>query len=207
MPIYVQRGTGLRLERVTYPFHDSRTITGATPERSLPMFRGQLAGATDIDTNFTGSGSLDRPQEYWLYAMRLIPVNEPAFGDDVSPPVAQNLIIDTFRILRNYLVFLKIGPKEYWKSPGWLNLAGAGLESDFFLTDNRAAGAGQVKAFANARNGRPDARAIYTWSIPVHIPTLQSIICQLTAPGAAFTLSANRLAYIVWDGEHGREIS
>ncbi len=207
MPIYVQKDTGLRLERITYPFHDSRTITGATPQRTLNMYRGLEGGATEIDTNFTGSGAFDRPQEYWMYAMRVVPVNIPGFNFDTTPPVAQNLILDTFQILRNYLLFLKIGPKEYWSSPSWLNLAGAGLESDFSFSDNRAAGAAQVTAFANARNGRPDSRAIYTWSIAVHIPTLQSIQCQLRAPGAAFTLCQDRLVYIVWDGEWGREIS
>lgn len=207
MPIYVQKGTGLRLERVTYPFHDSRTITGAAPERTLNFFRGQQAGATDLDTNFLGAGSFDRPQEYWLYAMRVVPVNSPQFNQDVTPAVAQQMILDTFTILRNYLLFLKIGPKEYWKSPGWLNPAGVGLSTDFAFFDNRAAAAGQVAAYANARNGHNDTRAIYTLSIPIHIPTLQSIQFQMQAPGAAFTLNANRLVYVVWDGEWGREIS
>ena len=207
MPIYVQQGTGLRLERVTFPFHDSRVITGAAPERSINFFRGLVAGQTEIDNNFQGNGSFDRPQEYWLYAMRVIPVIAPAFGDDVSPPVAQNVILDFFAIIRNYLLSLTIGPKNYWQSPSFLNLAGLGLEADLAMTDNRAAAAGQVKVFANARNGRPDNRAIYTLSIPIHVPTLQAIKYQLIAPGAAFTLSANRTVYVMWDGEWGREIS
>jgi hypothetical protein len=207
MPIYVQRGTGLRLERVTYPFHDSRTITGAAPERTLSFFRGQAAGQTEIDTNFTGGGSFDRPQEYWLYAMRVVPVNAPQFNQDVTPATAQQVILDTFAIVRNYLLFLKIGPKEYWNSPGWLNVAGVGVASEFALFDNRAAAPGQVTAYANARNGHNDTRAIYTLSIPIHIPTLQAIIFRMNAPGAGFTLAANRLVYVVWDGEHGREIS
>jgi len=207
MPIYVQSGTGLRLERVTYPFHDSRVITGAAPERQLNFFRGLQAGQTEIDNNFSGVGSFDRPQEYWLYAMRMIPIIAPSFVNDTEPPTAQNVITDMFAIIRNYLLFCKVGPKEYWKSPGFLNLAGTGLEADFTVTDNRAAGAAQVKSFGNARSSRPDTRAIYTLSIPIHIPTLQSITYQMLAPGAAFTLTANRTVYVIWDGEHGREIS
>lgn len=207
MPIYIQGKTGLRLERITFPFHDSRTINGAAPQRTVNLFRGIQGTATEIDTNFAGTGSFDRPQEYWMYGMRVVPINEPVFNNDVDPPTAQNQPIDTFRIIRNYLLFLKIGPKEYWNSPGWLSLAGSGLEADFAISDNRAAGAGQVNTFANSRNGRPDNRAIYTWSIPVHIPTLQQIQCLLRAPGAGFTLSQDRLVYVVWDGEWGREIS
>lgn len=207
MPIYVQRGTGLRLERVTYPFHDSRTITGATPERVVNFFRGLQAAQTEIDNNFNGNGSFDRPQEYWLYAMRVVPIIRPSFVQDVTPATGQNVMLDFFDILRNYLLDLQIGPKNYWQSPSWLNLAGVGLEAEFAFFDNRAAAAGQVFSASNARNGRPDNRAIYTLSIPIHIPTLQAIKLRLLAPGPAFTLTANRLVYVVWDGEHGREIS
>ena len=207
MPIYVQEGTGLRLERVTFPFHDSRTITGGAPERQINFFRGLQAGQSEIDNNFEGDGRFSRPQEYWLFGMRVVPMNEPQFDQDVTPAVAQNHILDTFRIIRNYVLFLKVGPKDYWQSPAWLNLSGVGLEADFAFFDNRAPAGGQVTTFANSRSGRPDNRAIYTLSIPIHFPTLQGFRFRLDAPGAAFTLSQNRLVYVVFDGEHGREIS
>lgn len=207
MPIYVQRGTSLRLERVTYPFNDSRTITAATPERQLDFMRGLQAGQTEIDNNFDGAGRFDRPQEYWLYAQRVVPVIEPAVVLDTDPATAGGVIQDAFRIIRNYQLFLKIGPKEYWGSPAWLTPAGSGLETEYQLVDNRVPAAGLVSSYASARNGRPDTRAIYTMSIPIHIPTLQQLKVQLRAPGAAFTLTAQRLVYVVWDGEWGREIS